>query len=41
MMRPSSLYRSDSRREPAIEASANNIHEGVSVLISNSDKKFH
>lgn len=33
MMRPSSLYRSDSRREPTIEASANNIHEGVSLSL--------
>lgn len=37
MMRPSSLYRSDSRREPPIEANANNIHEdsidcGISIL---------
>ncbi|CRK86316.1 CLUMA_CG000032, isoform A [Clunio marinus] len=37
MLRPSSLYRSDSRREPTIEASANNIHKdsidcGISVL---------
>jgi hypothetical protein len=28
-MRPSSLYRSDSRRQPQIEGNANNINEGV------------
>lgn len=30
-MRPSSLYRSDSRRQPTIEANANNIHKGVAL----------
>lgn len=41
MMRPSSLYRSDSRRQP-IEASANNITEGVTVVFSifSIDKKL-
>lgn len=42
MIRPSSLYRSDSRREATIEASAHNIHEGVTVSIFTcTDKSWH
>lgn len=36
MIRPSSLYRSDSRRQPNLEANANNISEGGKKIIVKS-----